>query len=256
MKPRESQCRYDNYYALPPPNGYLSSEAVPVSETGSPSPCSWRLTASPGQQINLTLYDFSVWQYGQGSGSSRGRTVCRRYAIISEGDGIRESPICGGTTRVKNIFISEGNMVDIRLMNSNDPDERAYFIIKYESKYISKLCTVLLYFAFMLLLKTFFLTEISLTIIRIMAWISKCIDVKQRDIITHPCHNFNGGVITPPLKLGHGWELHTIRCNSHPYPKFNGGSIRPPLKLGHGWVTVYIVPLFYFNDGCNYLSMH
>ena len=132
VTPRESQCRYDNHYPLPPPSGYISSEALP-SATGTHVPCSWRLSASPGQQINLTLYDFSVWQYGQGTGSSRGRTVCRRYAIISEGDGIRESPICGGTTRVKNIFISEGNMVDIRLMNTDDPEERAYFLIKYES---------------------------------------------------------------------------------------------------------------------------
>ena len=27
------------------------------------------------------------------------------------------------------------------------------------------------------------------------------------DIITHPCPNFNGGLVKPPLMLGHGWLL-------------------------------------------------
>ena len=27
------------------------------------------------------------------------------------------------------------------------------------------------------------------------------------DIITHPCPNFNGGLVKPPLMLGHGWLI-------------------------------------------------
>ena len=41
--------------------------------------------------------------------------------------------------------------------------------------------------------------------------LSNYIRVKQWDIITHPCPNFNGGLVKPPLKLGHGW-LITSRC--------------------------------------------
>ena len=35
-----------------------------------------------------------------------------------------------------------------------------------------------------------------------------CINVNQWDVITNPCHNFNGGLTKPPLKIGHG--LHPI----------------------------------------------
>ena len=36
---------------------------------------------------------------------------------------------------------------------------------------------------------------------------SKYIDYFIRDVITHPCPNFSGGLIKPPLKLGHGWII-------------------------------------------------
>ena len=31
------------------------------------------------------------------------------------------------------------------------------------------------------------------------------------DVITHPCPNFNGGLVKPPLKLGYGW-VTTFHC--------------------------------------------
>ena len=39
----------------------------------------------------------------------------------------------------------------------------------------------------------------------IKSWISKYVHVKQYDTISHPCSNFNGGLIKPPLKLEHVW---------------------------------------------------
>ena len=38
----------------------------------------------------------------------------------------------------------------------------------------------------------------------IKAWISNQIQCFMWDVITHLCPNFNGGLGTPPLKLGHG----------------------------------------------------
>ena len=52
-----------------------------------------------------------------------------------------------------------------------------------------------------------FLNKIDYTNVRIRRWISNYIHVKQWDVITHPCPNFNGGLIKPLLKLGHGWVI-------------------------------------------------
>ena len=42
---------------------------------------------------------------------------------------------------------------------------------------------------------------------QIEAWISNNIHSIVRGLITHPCLNFSGGSIKPPLKLRHGWIL-------------------------------------------------
>ena len=57
------------------------------------------------------------------------------------------------------------------------------------------------------------LTGISSNNIGIMTWVNNYIHVNHWDVITHPCRNFNGGWIKPPLKLGHGWVIasHTTR---------------------------------------------
>ena len=38
-------------------------------------------------------------------------------------------------------------------------------------------------------------------------WMNNYIHVKQWDVITHPCPNFNSGLVKPLLKLGHGWVI-------------------------------------------------
>ena len=40
-----------------------------------------------------------------------------------------------------------------------------------------------------------------------MTCISNCIHVKKWCVITHICLNFNGGLVKPPLKFGHGWVI-------------------------------------------------
>ena len=31
--------------------------------------------------------------------------------------------------------------------------------------------------------------------------------IKGCDVIAHPCPNFNGGLVKPPLMLWYGWEM-------------------------------------------------
>ena len=38
-----------------------------------------------------------------------------------------------------------------------------------------------------------------------IVWSIDYIHVKQWDVITHPCPNFNGGLVRQPLMSGHGW---------------------------------------------------
>jgi len=128
--PTQGSCNYGSTYDLPLPNGYLASSSVQHSGA-SHRPCTLRIRAPPGQRVNLTLFDFSAWDYRQNN--EIGRTVCRRYAIINEGNGVRETPICGGQIRHRNIYMSEGNSVDIRLINSVSPEEQAHFVIKYNT---------------------------------------------------------------------------------------------------------------------------
>ena len=40
--------------------------------------------------------------------------------------------------------------------------------------------------------------------VQFMARICNYIHPKPRDLITHPYRNINGGLVKPPLKLGHG----------------------------------------------------
>lgn len=118
---------------LPPTTGWLSSDIINTGESGHDT-CPWRILASPGQKVNLTLFDFSIWQHKQDVNNTRGWTMCQRYATISERGGIRETPICGGDNRIRNIYISASNFVEIQLMNSEGPEHQIYFLIKYESK--------------------------------------------------------------------------------------------------------------------------
>ena len=42
---------------------------------------------------------------------------------------------------------------------------------------------------------------------KIKSWICNNLTDLMWDIITHPRPNFNGGLVKPPLKLGHGWVI-------------------------------------------------
>ena len=53
-----------------------------------------------------------------------------------------------------------------------------------------------------------------------VAWLIIYTYVNQWDVITRPCHNSNGGIDKPPLKLGHGWVITSYKkysCDLYPY---------------------------------------
>ena len=44
-------------------------------------------------------------------------------------------------------------------------------------------------------------------LIKILKWTTHHLDYFMWLVITYPYHNFNGGLIKPPLKLGHWWII-------------------------------------------------
>ena len=114
-------------------NGFISS-----SGTSRDSGCLWRLRALPGQRLNITLYDFSVFRPSttgtqQSSDTalspshSKGmNSLCKKYAMIQDYPRRRETPVCGGLERVRNVFVSNTHQLTLRMYDvdhvaSHDP---------------------------------------------------------------------------------------------------------------------------------------
>ncbi|KAI0209179.1 hypothetical protein LSAT2_006149 [Lamellibrachia satsuma] len=141
-------------------DGFLAS--VVTIETGLGSTeCPWRLAVPAGQRINLTLYDFLVPQYSpndvpiddggrqgdtgrdvdtrrQGDTERHGATYCHRYASIRERGAVRSTIVCGGETRLKVVYLSSTNQVDLTVSTYRLPEKRAMFLIKYQGTYLIK----------------------------------------------------------------------------------------------------------------------
>ena len=99
-----------------------------------------------GQLINLTLYDFTLPdQHPQDS------SLCNIYANVHE-PGVSSPPVhvCGGEQRVKTLYISETNEVEIEVIttpstaSSSTGTQPAYFMLKYEGKTLKTLQTLCL----------------------------------------------------------------------------------------------------------------
>ena len=121
--------------SLPPSGGFIASHAA--QEFGHGVACPWRIQAHPGQRINLTLYDFTGRAaLDEALSGGAQRTFCRKYALLQEEGKGRETPICGGLERIRNVYISEGPILSIRMLPSKDAGSEVYFAIKYESMYL------------------------------------------------------------------------------------------------------------------------
>ena len=106
-------------------NGYIASATASGTSGHINSNCPWRLIAQPGQRINLTLYDFSL--FDQKNKKEKALSVCKRYAVVTERPG-RESPICGGLERVRSVYLSSGYELDVRLFSDG-----ARFLMHYQA---------------------------------------------------------------------------------------------------------------------------
>ena len=133
-------CEFNTEVNITRQHGFISSTTMYDTPSCGGSTHPWIILAKPGQRVNLTLYDFSAdLTYGAldkegvkaGGGESTEVEVCHEYGFVEDPEGGQTQPICGGTRRVSQVYISHGHLVKVWLTNSRD---LKYFIIEYTGK--------------------------------------------------------------------------------------------------------------------------
>jgi len=164
-------CDKSESLSIPPTGGYLTSTVVHssignVGEGGGltcgTTACPWRLTAEPGQQINLTVWDYSSTpdaptQTIVGGGRTRetaaagggpggvphvsSASICYRYASIWDGpaSSVKDLTFCdpgevtssaaAGSAR-RHSHMSSSHVIQLSVYAALSPS--VHFIIKYE----------------------------------------------------------------------------------------------------------------------------
>ena len=111
--------------------GYIPSTLTYETQCGSPS-SPWVIEVEPGRKINITLHDYTKGQVTDGS-SFPG--VCYAYAIIKEEGRHEVQTICGGRKRVRHVYTSLSNRVEISIMNGGGEQQRQqYFLLHYKGR--------------------------------------------------------------------------------------------------------------------------
>lgn len=115
-----------------------TSGALSLTSLGSNS-CAFpssplTLQASPGQTLNITVYDFS----GSSADSDGPQSQCAvnhgQITDVSAGSGHAQSvPICAGSGRITHAMVSNGNSVRITLAPDRFTD--AAILLQYEGRY-------------------------------------------------------------------------------------------------------------------------
>ncbi len=99
--------------------------------------CPWVLQAKRGQRLNITLIDFGLAKRYHQQDAKISSLICQRYANIKEPQS-RSSTLCGGEQRMRNVYVSDGNTVEIEIIPAKNSKSSAAFLLKYEGKdYVS-----------------------------------------------------------------------------------------------------------------------
>ena len=105
--------------------GYLASIVTEDTQKGLHS-CPWLISVLPGQQLNITLVDFTQVVGGG----------CQAYASFKERSSEGQpQTVCGGDGRERHAFLSNSESVEVRLFQSS-PSKPKRFLLKYEGKWL------------------------------------------------------------------------------------------------------------------------
>ena len=107
-------------------SGFLSSIITEEQGFGS-SRCPWVVSVTRGRKINVTLIDFAV-----ATRYPEARNTCHVYAKIRESGISSDVTVCGGQTRERSVYLSEGSKVEITVITFKVKNEPIHFLLKYE----------------------------------------------------------------------------------------------------------------------------
>jgi len=123
----QNRCSLNQPNVLTGNNGEISSSTLDRKGCGS-SKSPWIISASPGQTINIHMFDFDVNQQDYNLISCRSV-----YGFILERSlGINHT-ICGGHTRERALYTSKTNSVEINILQKESRG-KAHFLLRYSGK--------------------------------------------------------------------------------------------------------------------------
>ena len=96
------------------------------------SACPWVLRLPSGQRINITLFNFA--RSGESGLLSPDPSVCYEVAKIHENRQTKSILTCGTDNRQKNVYVSEGNQVEIRFVDRQVLKNLGKLVLQYEGK--------------------------------------------------------------------------------------------------------------------------
>ena len=92
---------------------------------------------SPGQQINVTMYDFFTWDENDNFPEGHLRAdACTTVGLIREGKRVKEIQTCltHQYRRMTHIYTATSNNIEIELVHPATMKKRMYILLKYEGK--------------------------------------------------------------------------------------------------------------------------
>ena len=137
MGGKTRECQVERRSTLTADSGYLASITSTVQGFGT-SACPWVIKAAPGQQINVTMYNF-ISSHGEG-GRDKGPDVCYELAVLKDGTSRRGLTACSSEPRQRVGHVSQTNELTVEFL-VKPSHGRLQFLLHYQGK--SSLCYIL-----------------------------------------------------------------------------------------------------------------
>ncbi len=115
---------------MPIGDGYLSSQVTDDTGCGSMDH-PWLIEISQGQQITISILDFSESDEQLLNVEGPG---CAIYGYISEPTLAKNSSICGGLSRERELYRSSTSQTQVQIASLATRGNGAQFLLRYEGK--------------------------------------------------------------------------------------------------------------------------
>lgn len=123
--------------------GYLAGTVLqePALTAALNVACPWKITAQPGQSINISLVNFNATRtapyssYGHGSNTAVGSThrgPCLDVATVMDGDSEESIQLCRHQQRETTVFVSRTHDITVHLPQTSQPHGTGLFLLRYK----------------------------------------------------------------------------------------------------------------------------